>query len=211
MSNMSQGRQISAHKRLIRPGGGKSGLGQGNPGLARPEQCSDGGPKREIPTRPDPPDPAQPGAGGKRPGDESWPGQILLIRPSRALGRGRPAGTRSEGAAAQPGRASQPSRSDSGGPARGWMHRPSRLAAHAGESAGKPSRDNRQRPSRDRGTWRPTAGRGNAGPAGRSSDAGLGRGLRPSREGLLCRPRLPYAGPERLILAWTPLIRPKEL
>jgi hypothetical protein len=70
--NLGQERYNSAWEGIIRPG-------PGNPGLARPEQFSEGGPAGilrnpawgrparhrpagEIPARPDAPDPAQPGA-----------------------------------------------------------------------------------------------------------------------------------------------------
>jgi translation initiation factor IF-2 len=58
---------------IIRPG-------PGNPGLARPEQCIYGGPAGILHSGPA-------GIKQRRPGGESRPGRILLIRPSRGVGK----------------------------------------------------------------------------------------------------------------------------
>jgi hypothetical protein len=100
MSNMSRRRQISAHRRLIRPGGGKSGLPRSNPAWARGIPAWPGRNSAQITAR----------------GRQSRPGRILLIwpsrgrwwQPTRALAAG-PAGaparwpSRSAGLQAQPG------------------------------------------------------------------------------------------------------------
>jgi hypothetical protein len=83
---LTQGAGVDA-ERGIYPGGGKYRpcrviirTGPGNPGLARPEQCIYGGPAGILHSGPA-------GIKQRQPGGESRPGRILLIRPSRGVGK----------------------------------------------------------------------------------------------------------------------------